>query len=201
MEAKIRIMTWQSWNKKGSVGTAFEGDLSVHFERVFLVLLCAAERMAWGHRPLGFQQKWSSEPCCIVLQSTYRCSFIGISLKKKNNKTSSARLLRKLKMLTRNESSTFHGKCSKKTPKHLIDAASTELSAWCIFSRPEMYKQCQIYAERRKYFHLLFHFVRLPVQKPIPSLGLLFAFQISIKKSHYCSQFQKLVRSLRGVPM
>lgn len=39
-------MARQSWKKQGSVGTVLQGDLSVHFGHMFLLLLCAAERMA-----------------------------------------------------------------------------------------------------------------------------------------------------------
>lgn len=46
-----------------------------------------------------------------------------------------------------------------------------------------------------------FSLVRLPVQKLTPSLVLLFAFQISTKKSHCCGPFQKPVKSLQELQM
>lgn len=98
--------------------------------------------------------------------------------------------------------SSSKGKAAQDMFLRTLSALYCEYSTFSICSNiHQPHSLCYFHNLMKKIFLFTFPFVRLPVQKLIPSLVLLFAFQISTKKSHSCGPFQKLVRSLREVQM
>lgn len=98
--------------------------------------------------------------------------------------------------------SSSKGKATQDMFLRTLSALYCEYSTFSICSNMHQpHSLCYFHNLMKKIFLFTFPCVRLPVQKLIPSLVLLFAFQISTKKSHSCGPFQKLVRSSREVQM